>query len=353
MNRPCQTNPHCVRQFVLVVSLVFAGISANADDQVFRKGSSRAIRGTIKNSKEFVEVKPRTGATQKIPADEVDYVRFNADPPQLNVARSNEKAGLLDRALKTYTDLLGSLKSGAKTDTEFLIARTKARMAVADPAKVDDALKSLNAVLAKNKNGFRHFEIVNWIGRVHVSQGDFVAAKGQFEKMAQSNLASYKMAAKVATGRVLLAENKPGEAQTTFDEVVAMPSKSLAEKASHFDAVLGKARCQQLQANFSAAITALDNVIQETDWKANSELHAKAYLQKGDCYRDQKQFKQARTAYLHVDLIYFRDQQAHAEALFRLAELFPGLGKPERGTEAAAKLKKLYPNNAWAKKLGA
>ena len=353
MIRPNSFNVRLVRFFVIGFCVALASSPSLADDQVFRKGSSRAIRGTIKNSKEHIEIKPRTGATQKIPADEIDYVRFNAEPPQLNVARSNEKAGLLDRALATYTQLLGSLKAGAKADTEFLIARTKARMAVADPSKVDDALQSLNGVLARNSNGFRHFEILNWIGQVQVSKGDFAAAKEQFGKIGQSNLSSYKMTAGVATGRVLLAEQNATAAEKAFDTVAAMNANTLAEKSSHFDAVLGKARCQQLNSSFTEAVAALDKVIQETDWKANSDLHAKAYLQKGDCYRDQQQFKKARTAYLHVDLIYFRDQKSHAEALFRLAELFPKLGKPERGTEARAKLKKLYPNNEWAKKLGA
>lgn len=342
------------RSKIVVAGLVLCIATATqADDQVFQFGSKKAIRGTLgKMTKNFVEIKPRSGPAQKVPVDTIRRVRFNAESPQLNLARSNEESGLLTRALESYTGLVGSLKSAAKTDTEFLIARTKCRLAVVDATKVDDAIKSMKAMLAKNSDGFRHYECILWLGRVEVARGDFPAARSRFDQLAKSTMKSHQMLAKVATGDVLLLQNKPAEAQASYDQVVSMPAESPSEIASRFEAVLGRAKCARLQKNFSEALKSLDDIIDNTDPREGSELHARAYVQKGDCYRDQQNAKMAVMSYLHVDVIeeYRRAADAHAEALFQLSQLWPAAGRPNRGAEAAAKLKKLYPNNPWTKK---
>lgn len=342
-----------VRSRLLTTSLVLVvATAATADDQIFRLGSAKPLRGTIaKMTKDYVELKGRSGPAEKVPADEIERIRFNAEAPQLNLARSSEQSGLLDRALENYTKLVGSLKGTAKADTEFLIARTQCRMAIADPEKIEVALTAMQAALAKHANSFRYYECLLWLGRVQMAKGDYAAAKSRFEAMGASPMKSHKMTAQVAAGRVLLAENKPAEAQTNFDAVVAMKPSTDAEKASRYDAVLGKARCQQLQSSFDAALKSLDDIVNNTNPNTDAELHARAFLQKGDCYRDQQKPKQAVMAYLRVELIYFRDQGAVAEALFRLSELHSQVGHPERGAEAKAKLRKQFPNNEWTRKL--
>lgn len=343
------------RSKTLVAGLILCvAATTQADDQIFQYGSKKAIRGTIGTvTKDFVEIKARSGPPKKIPADTIRRVRFNGETPQLNLARSNEESGLLTRALESYTSLLGSLKSAAKSDTEFLIARTKCRMAIVDPTKVDEAIASMKSMLAKNANGFRHYECLLWLGRVHVAKGDFPTARSRFDQLGKSTMKSHQMLAKVATGNVLLRQNKPAEAQTSYEQVIGMQAESPSETASQFEAVLGKATCARLQKNFSEAIKSLDDIIQNTDRQEQSELHARAYVQKGDCYRDQQNAKMAVFAYLHLDIIeeYRRAADAHAEALFQLSQLWPSAGHPNRGAEAAAKLKKLYPNNTWTKKL--
>ena len=341
-----------VRTFLSITLIAAVATTANADDQIFVRGTAKAIRGTIgKMTKDFLEIKPRSGAAKKIPADEINRVRFNAEPPELNRTRSAEESGLLDRALKDYNGVVGSLKGGAKKDTEFLIARTKCRMAIADPTKGDSALKAMQAALAKNANGYRHYECLVRLGRVQMANADFGGAKLRFEALGKSTMKSHQMAARVATGQVLLAQDNPAEAQSNFDAVVGMKAGTEAETASRYEAVLGKARCQQLQSNFDGAIKSLEEIVDNTKPEEAAELHARAFLQKGDCYRDQQKTKQAVMAYLHVDLIYDRAKGAHAESLFQLSQLWPQAGHPDRGSEAGSRLKKLYPNNPWTKKL--
>ncbi|MFK7818633.1 MAG: tetratricopeptide repeat protein [Planctomycetaceae bacterium] len=339
---------------LVAFGLLSCCINVNADDQVLQYGSKKLLRGTLgKMTKDFVELKPRTGAVQKIPSDTIRRIRFNGEKNELNLARSSEESGLLDKALERYTSVVGSLKPAAKKDTEFLIARTKCRMALADPTKVEDAIASMQAALAKNSTGFRYYECLMWLGRVHVAKADYPTAQTRFDALGQSPMKSHQMTSKVAIGQLLLAQDKPAEAQTSFEQVVAMQAGSTAETASRYEAVLGKAKCQQLQQDYAAALKSLDSIIANTDPAEAGELHARAHVQRGDCFSDQQNAKNAVMAYLHVDVIteYSRAKGAHAEALFKLSQLWAAAGRPERGSEAAAKLKKLYPNNNWTKKL--
>lgn len=327
--------------------------SAAADDQVFRIGSKKATRGTVKLSRNSVELTPRSGDPVTIPVDEIDYVRFNAEPPALNQARSAERNGLLQRALESYTKLLPDLKSAlARTDTEFLIARTQARMALTDPPKIPAAIQALEKSLAATRS-FRHYECLLWIGELEAARSKFDAATTRFAELAKSPMKSHQMAAKVAGGKVLLAQNQHAAAQKEFAAVVAMTPRTAAETASRYEAMLGRARCQQKQQQYDAAVTSLSEVLQNTT-PDQSKLQARAFLQRGDCYRDQQQPKRAVIEYLYVELIYNREKEALAEALYQLSQLWGPAGNPDRATAAADRLRKEFSdNNPWKQKLGA
>ena len=342
-----------LRTAAVSLCFVFALSVVQADDQVFVRGSEKAMRGTLgKVSKVEIELKPRTGKVTKIPADEIQRIRFDKEPAKLNLARNNERSGLLERALASYQEEFAKLKGAAKADTSFLIARTQAKIALTDPSKIDAALALMDRQLATNANGFRYFECLDWLGQLRVAKSDYEGAMKEFGKLGTSPLKSYQMTAKIARGRVLLAQNKPGEAQSSFSEVEGMQAEGAAQTAARYEAILGKATCLQLQGNFPDAIKSLDQVITNTKPDEDSQLHARAFLQKGHCYRDGKQPKLAILEYLKVDLIYNREKREHAASLFNLAQLWPSAGRPERGNEAATRMRQLYPNNEWTKKLG-
>ena len=184
-----------------------------------------------------------------------------------------------------------------------------------------------------------------------MASGDYPAARARFDTLAKSPLRSHQMAAKVATGKVLLAQDKADEALASFDEVAAMTPSTPSEIATRFDALVGKAQCQRKQGALQEAVVTLNEILDKTT-ADESDLRARAYLLIGDCYRDQQQPKKAVMAYLHVDLLYDREKAAHAESLYQLAQVWPAAGHPERGAEAASRLRQLYPNNGWTKKLG-
>ena len=77
---------------------------------------------------------------------DVAAVRWDGEPPQLNLTRTREANGELDFALDSYKDILGQVaaeKRDLRADLQFLIARTLARQAIADPSKTAAAERAL------------------------------------------------------------------------------------------------------------------------------------------------------------------------------------------------------------------
>ena len=60
--------------------------------------------------------------------------------------------------------------------------------------------------------------------------------------------------------------------------------------------------------------------------------------------------KEALMAFLHVDVLYYSDADAHAEALANLAELWNTLQQTERAVRARRTLDERYPTSPFARR---
>jgi hypothetical protein len=77
---------------------------------------------------------------------------------------------------------------------------------------------------------------------------------------------------------------------------------------------------------------------------------ARAYNALGTAYAKASKKKEAILAFLHTDLLYFQDPDAHAEALYNLANLFQETNKSDRSLEARNTLKQRYAGSVWETK---
>ena len=73
------------------------------------------------------------------------------------------------------------------------------------------------------------------------------------------------------------------------------------------------------------------------------EMAARIYNAQGAGYEASGDTEGAILAYLHTHLMFSLQPDAHAQALQRLAELWPQVGKPERAAEARQELQQRYP----------
>lgn len=352
-----------MRNFIyptVISSLMLVAIQAEAADidMVVRKSDGKTLGGEIKAiTKTEVTVFQKVGNKEDVvPANDILSVEWKDEPAMLRLARSNEKAGNYAQAMTGYEEALAAAGSvtNLKADIQFLIARTAARIAQADPSQAAVAMEKLKAFVGENRDFFRFYDAQMLLAETALLAGDTVAADAAFNLVQQSPWKDYQMAGKIGSAETLLAQNKVNEAKGIFDQVAAIQPGNPAEKARQLQATIGQARCLRQQNQIPQATESLRKVIDQAE-AGESRLLAEAYLQLGDCYSsDAQQLKDAVLAYLHVDVIPTLASHAdlRAEALYHLARLWPAVGEPARGAEASAKLEQDYPNSEWTKKLG-
>ena len=83
---------------------------------------------------------------------------------------------------------------------------------------------------------------------------------------------------------------------------------------------------------------------------AEKDLFARVYNARGAAFRQADQPKDAVLAYLHTDKLFNQNEDAHAEALYYLSQLWEQLNKSDRAKQDRQLLRTRYGDSVWAKK---
>lgn len=337
--------------FAIVTALTFGSGTATAVDQVTKRSDRVTFRGEFTlMAPDAVTIKLTNGQIQVVPVSDIFSVRFDMEPPLLAQAQSNERSGALDVALEKFISVQKDYSGEDKrvvTDVEFLIARTKVKLALADPSKLADAKTAIQKFREANKANFRYFEAL--LLEASVTSGDEVTTL--LAEVQNCPVKGYQLEAGVQLGQVLLAGNDAPAALAAFEKVIEQSAGDASSASAQFAGFLGKAECQQKQGQLDEAIQTLDEIINKAS-ESESRTLAAAWVLKGDCLRMKSLPKDALMAYLHVDVLYPSEPAAHAEALYHLVSLWGPAGHQDRSDEAMAKLSTKYPNSPWAKQAG-
>jgi tetratricopeptide (TPR) repeat protein len=292
------------------------------------------------------------GSTKKkFAVNDVESVSFEAEPNDLTQARFAVHAGRFDDALvlldKINMDKVD--RADIVSDIEFFKAISSARLALAGSGSKADAGRQLFAFEKAHSSSFHYFEACETLGDLFAAVNRFDQAESFYAKLAAAPWPDYKLRSGVLLGRALVGQKAFDKAQAKFDEVLAMDASGKEADRQKLAASLGKASAMAGTGKTDEAIKAVEEIIAKTDAE-NQELHARAYTILGNCHRAAKKNKEALLDFLHVDLLYSRFPEQHAEALANLATLWAEVDKADRATQARNLLKEKYPNSAWAQK---
>ena len=341
---------------VLIAGLLIGFVSpAGAVDIVNRK-SGRPASGEVTamtNAEISVKVTTPKDEVVKVPVNDIINVTWNGEPARLALGRGAENGGKFKTALETYTAVLGEVKPDAanlKAEVEFLVARTTAKQAAAEPADRDAAIKKLDEFITGHATNWHYFEGLKLLGDLYLAKADYPKALATFEKLGQAPWKGTQLEAKVAAGRVLTLTNKLTEAAAAFEAVISQNPTTPEETSQRLDAMLAKAKVLSRQMKPADALKLLDEVIKAMP-PDDAHLQAEAALRQGECLRALGKDKEALFAFLRVDVLFSREKPSHAEALFNLTQLWAKLGQPARAEEARTKLEADFPNSEWTKQL--
>jgi len=345
---------------LLVLAVCLSAQWARAFDTV-RTTKEVVYGNVVKMSPQQVVVEKGTGGlTQEIPVNEIVMIYYDDDPTLLKTARGHLLEGRYEDALAALERINPAQITlpEIKQDVEYYTAYCKAQLALGGSGDVAEAGKQMYAFVKNNTGSYHWLEANEIVGDLLVANGQFAQAVAFYDAVAQAPWPDFKMRAGVAKGNALLAEaaslsgqqaaEKLNQAWQTFEQVLALNAPGELAAAQRMAATLGKARVLAAQQKFDEALQLVQPVIANGD-PENTELMARAYNTLGTALRRAGKPKDAALAFLHTHLLYFAIPDAHAEALFNLAQLWDELKMPERAVEARTLLSQRYANSRWAK----
>jgi tetratricopeptide (TPR) repeat protein len=319
----------------------------------------RTARGGSKMLGEITGVSPTEitmivgGAERKVPVNQVQRINLAGEPAGLRQARNAISAGQYEQALESLSRLTEADAEGdiVRQEIGFYRVLAQARLALLGTGDSKSAADEMKAFAAAERDTFHFFEIAELLGDLAKASGDYGAAANYYRYLARAPWPDYKLRSQVLLAGALRAQDKFAEAVQQYDEALAAPATDSVAVRQQTLARIGKAACLAQQGQMSDAIEQLEDVIAKND-PADERLFAQAYLALGTAYREAKQPLDAVLAYLHIDLLFYGQREAHAEALYYLTELWPQVDQPARAVEARQLLQSRYAGTVWAQRAG-
>jgi tetratricopeptide (TPR) repeat protein len=335
--------------------ILFSNPAARGEDAISRRGATTPLRGDVTSvTRTEVVVTGRSNKKEyRVPANEIERIRWESEGAQLSQNRLEERNGQFDKAIEGYQAALkDATNENLRTDVEFLLARTTAAKALKDEEHFDDAIVLLEKFLAAHPRSFRYFEAQRLLAQIAMAKGDVEKGNAALRAMSEAPWTDFKMEADILRARVALAHDDVGGALKALESVIAVTPSTPAERSRRYEALLTKASCLQKQSKYQAATEVLTGILDEASDEDTKTL-SETCIRLGDCYQAGGRTKEAILAYLRVDILFPKEKKQHAEALYYLSRLFAQDGKPDKAADAAARLQERYPRSPWTARLTA
>jgi tetratricopeptide (TPR) repeat protein len=321
------------------------------------KTTSGAVSGKILSlSPEQIELQQGSnGPKKELPVNQIVLLTFDGEPFNLKTAKNliavehRYKDGLaaLDK-IKTE-DLNG--RKELEEEIEFYRALGVAKLALEGSAAVIDAGKQMLAFVNNYPSSYHNLEACETIGNLLVANRSYSQAEEYFRKLAKAPWPDYQIKAGTAIGWAQLNQGKTEDAMKSFEAAIAVTGgEGPLVQTQRDNAQLGKAAVLTAMKKSDEAIALVDALLQKAD-PDKGKLMARAYNTLGTAYRRSGKPQEAVLAFLTTHLLYpSSDADAHAEALYNLAELWEQIHQPERAVETRKILSEQYKNSPWTEK---
>ncbi|MGL4514240.1 MAG: tetratricopeptide repeat protein [Lacipirellulaceae bacterium] len=342
------------RAISVALALVATSWAASRADRVWKLSGSES--GSLRSVTREGVTLDRDGAPVFTPIEDVRWVQFDDEPPELTQARLNVAAGGYKTALKKLQSIGLSPTTNPRVaaDLEFYSALCVARLALAGEREVTEGGRALAKYLATNTDTHHSYEAIATLGDLLAALGRTDKAVEQYDKLAASERPAVRARGGVLAGRALALRGDHVAAIKRFDGVRAIDDESPPAAAERFAAACGKGASLAASGDLEGGLKIVRSLVFDARAAAESPERearlAAAHNALGACYEGAGDERAALFARLHVDYAYDGDANTHAEALAKLVRLWRAAGEAREAADAEQRLRRKYGASPWARR---
>ena len=320
-------------------------------DQVFPVRGAPA-RGTVTAITRDQVSLDAAGSNRQIAVNEISRIAFGDEPSELNAARmaALQKNYAAAAAELKKVDPTKISREFVKQDFEFYKALCQARQALSEGGDKKAAIDAMFSFVRGAQQSYHFYEAAEVLGDLSMAAGKYSDAATRYygaTGVAGAPWPEYQMRGNSAVGRALIADKQFDQALAKFDAVISTELSTPEAARQKLLATAGKAICLAETGKAEEGLALLQDVINKND-PQDAALFARTYNAMGRCYQKQNKPKDALLAYLHTDVLFYTDADAHAEALYNLSKLWGDVNKQDRAVAARTTLKERYAGSVWA-----
>lgn len=345
------------RFFLAAVALLVIGgaaslAQAQSLDSIYSTKGGAPAKGTVTDAMTRDEVTlDMAGVPRKFPVNEISRITYGDEPPELSNARNSVNA-------KNYNSALESLKQippgnlvrlHMQQDAAFYTALCNLKLAMTEGGDKAKAEAEMLKFVQANSTSYHFYEAAELLGDLATSSGKYAEAVRYYTPLTKAPFEDVQMRANNAAARGLMAQKNYPEALTRFEAVLASGLATQEAVNQKMFATIGKAQCLGETGKPDEGVKMLEEVIAKND-PQDAKLFARTYNALGACHLKANRDKDALLAFLHTDVLFYADGEAHAEALYNLTELWTKMNKADRATEARRTLRERYAGSIWNSK---
>jgi tetratricopeptide (TPR) repeat protein len=323
-------------------------VAAQQLDQVFvaKSAPSRGRISAVGHDEVTLDV---MGTPRPFAVQDIVRITYAEEPSELNAARTAVIQKNYNQALQDLRKLDGQKieRDLIRQDIEYFRALAQCRLAMGEGGDKAAATTAMVNFVKAAPQSYHFYEAAEVLGDLAMSSGKWADAARYYGPIAGAKSPDYQMRSNNAIGRALIGDKQFEQALAKFEAVLSSEHSTTEAARQKLLATAGKAVCLAETGKAETGVGLLQDVISKND-PQDIALFARTYNALGKCYLKLNQPKDAVLAFLHTDVLFYNDADAHAEALYHLSKLWIDVKKSDRAVAARNTLKERYAGSVWA-----
>ena len=312
-------------------------------DRVYPNGQPPVGGEVTLMSAKGVQVKKGSG-TQTFVASDISKIMYEGDPAALTKGRQFAMDGQYAQAMQELTgiDVESLPRDVIKADVAYYVAYCKAKQALSGNGDKKAAASAIYGFTKQYSDSWHFYDAIELVGDLAKATGNIDAALNFYGMLAKAPSTTRKLKSVYLTGIAKLEKGDAEAAMADFEKVIGFKADSVRDARLQSLCKAGKAAAFAKANKADEGLKLVSELVAELD-QADFEMNARIYNAQGANFEAKGDNEGAIMAYLRTHLLFSSQRDAHAIAMSKLVELFPKVGKPERGAEFRGELKQLYP----------